>query len=215
MESALKQKFIIVAGPNGAGKSTMVDAVRARFSGIVFLNADERTKQILAENPTMETPAANLQAAQEVDAAVFANIQNGTSQIVETVLSSNKYRDAVLAAKARGFEINMAFVTNQSPELSIARVAQRVAMGGHHVDSDKIRARWNKTHEQLLWFALHVDELQVLDNSSREGHKIVFSKAADGTCVQHASAPNQYIADLMTQMTGGAAANQARLDLAS
>src|SRR3954453_19934714 len=61
------------------------------------------------------------------------------SFIVETVLSSDKYRQRVLNARAIGFSVTMVYVTLRSPELAVKRVKQRFENGGHGVPEDKIR----------------------------------------------------------------------------
>jgi predicted ABC-type ATPase len=83
--------FWIVAGPNGAGKSTLTEAGVARSAlgtDLLNLNADVRTRQILAADPA--APDATLRAAIEIDAQVAACIEQGIDFLVETVLSSDK-----------------------------------------------------------------------------------------------------------------------------
>lgn len=111
----------------------------------------------------------NLAAAQWVDAEVERCIQDGTSFLVETVLSSGKYRDDVETAKLTGFGIGMFFVSLHPPELSPKRVAERVLRGGHHVDPARAIARYHRSHEELAWFAARADMLFVVDNSSPRG----------------------------------------------
>ena len=55
----------------------------------------------------MAQSALNLRAAQEIDAEVVSLIGAGRSFVVETVLSSPKYRDNVEAAKAKGFQLSL------------------------------------------------------------------------------------------------------------
>ena len=52
-----------------------------------------------------------------------------------------------------------------SPELHIARVAQRVAQGGHPITEQKIRERWAASRLNLIRLLPHLERLQVFDNS--------------------------------------------------
>ena len=107
----------------------------------------------------------NLRAAQETDAAVERLIAAEESFVVETVLSSPKYRDDVEAAKARGFRIGLIYVSLHPPELASLRVGVRVGKGGHAVAPEKVIERYHRSHAQLSWFAARTDLLIVFDNS--------------------------------------------------
>ena len=124
----------IIAGPNGAGKSTFTNDLLANASDLLKLNADERTAALRAADANVPQRDLNLQAAREIDAEVVDCIAKGRSFLVETVLSSDKYRDDVLEAKRQGFKVALVYVSLHPPELSPDRVATRVNKGGHTVD---------------------------------------------------------------------------------
>ena len=77
---------------------------------------------------------------------------------VETVLSTDKYRNLVLAAKAR-------HVILKSADLNVERVRIRVAEGGHHFAKRKIIERRERSLQQLPWFLEHADGAWSFDNS--------------------------------------------------
>ena len=122
----------IVAGPNGAGKSTFANEFLKTLghNDLEKLNADERTARLRAAFPDAEQDDLNLLAAIEIDREVEACIAAGQSFVVETVLSSPKYRDDVLAAKAAGFTFGLIYISLFPPELSPLRVGERVAKRG-------------------------------------------------------------------------------------
>src|ERR1700722_11195742 len=95
----------LIAGPNGAGKSSFAGRFLRDLGHrhLVKLNADERTLELRRKFPDCPQHDLNLRAAIAVDRDVEACIEAGQSFVVETVLSSQKYRDDVLAAKAKGF----------------------------------------------------------------------------------------------------------------
>jgi predicted ABC-type ATPase len=161
----------IVEGPNGAGKSTFTNQVLVNLGidDLIKLNADEVTaayRAIDAETPQNEL---NLRAAQAVDSDVAGCIKSRRDFLVETVLSSGKYRDDVEAAKATGFHFGLIYISLYPPELSPARVGERVHEGGHAVDYDTAIARDHRSHQELIWFASRADYLTIFDNSAADG----------------------------------------------
>lgn len=191
----------IVAGPNGAGKSThtakLVAAAQAANPDveIIKLNADERTaelKQLFPDRPQREL---NLQAAQETDASLAKAIAGDKPAIlVETVLSSEKYKDDVLEAKAREYNIGLMFVSVYPPELILQRIETRVLRGGHNVESQKALERYTKSHANLIWFGQHADKLFILDNTSPSGPVLVATKEA-GKKLEHRAKGVNHVLD--------------------
>ena len=159
----------IIAGPNGAGKTTFTKEFLANLGkkDLIALNADDRTQKLRPKYPDKSLPEINLMAARQIDAEVADCIREGKSFLVETVLSTDKYRDDLLEAKARGFQFAFIYITIKPPELSPARIKVRVRKGGHDVDYDKAIQRWHKSHEQSLWFGEHADMFLLFDNSGR------------------------------------------------
>ena len=63
------------------------------------------------------------------DARLDEEIAAVRSVIVETVLSSDKYKRRLLAAHAAGFQVVLLYVTVRIADLNVARVATRLNMG--------------------------------------------------------------------------------------
>jgi predicted ABC-type ATPase len=113
----------------------------------------------------LKPTAANIAAVTRIYTWLEASIAAHQTIGVETVLSTEKYRALVLAAKAHGFEVRLIYVLLNSPELNIERVKLRVAKGGHHVPATKIRQRRERSLRQLPWFLKHADLAWIFDNS--------------------------------------------------
>jgi predicted ABC-type ATPase len=177
----------IVAGPNGAGKSSFAGDFLADLGhrNLVKLNADERTLQLRKRFPDAPQNELNLKAAIEIDNEVEDCIKAHVSFVVETVLSSAKYRDDVLDAKGSGFKFGLIYVSVHPPELSPQRVNVRVKKGGHAVDHDKAIERHRKSHEQFSWFAPHADILMVFDNSIKDGEPVLVASRTNGKALKH------------------------------
>jgi len=160
----------LIAGPNGAGKTTLT---REYFSGPTsdktWINPDDTTLLLRSSYKDLLVPpidTANRLGAIISDTRADHMLLTGQSFIVETVLSSDKYRQRVLNARAIGFSVTMVYVTLRSPELAVKRVKQRFENGGHGVPEDKIRERWVRSLANFLAFSRIVDSLTVWDNST-------------------------------------------------
>jgi len=122
--------------------------------------------QRICDIERLDLIAANLEAVRRIERWLYASIEAHQTVGVETVLSTAKYRDLVLAAKKRNFTIRVIYVLLSSSQLNIERVRLRVAKGGHDVPSDKIIERRQRSLDQLPWFLAQADDAWLFDNSN-------------------------------------------------
>lgn len=177
----------IVAGPNGSGKTTLVQAgpVRDLLSGIGnFINPDETAALLRRSDPGLSEEEASVRAARMTDAQVDRHIEDGNSFLVETVLSSDKYKSRVDRAIQHGYSIGLIFVVLKSPHLSVARIRQRVEQAGHDVPTAKVHSRWPKSIANLRWFAERADVAYVFDNSAI-GNPVLLAERSAGSLRWH------------------------------
>ena len=158
--------FWIVAGPNGSGKSSLYGntEIEAFDQSVWIINPDLLTQRI-QEVERLPLQEANLQAVIRIESWLEASIRAHQTVGVETVLSTDKYRRLVIAAKDRQFAIRLIFVMLSSPDLNVQRVRLRVEKGGHDVPEASIRKRWTRSLEQLPWFLEQADQAAIFDNS--------------------------------------------------
>jgi predicted ABC-type ATPase len=156
-------QFVIVAGPNGCGKSSTGSARVKQQLDITAIDPDAIVRDYRTHYPDWPDDALNLAAVLEAERRVWKAISRGESVGVETVLSSVKYLDAVNAAKARGFETVLYFVTVATADLAVERVRERVRQKGHDVPEQKIRARWPRTHQNAADLFARVDSAFAYD----------------------------------------------------
>jgi predicted ABC-type ATPase len=167
--------FWIIAGPNGSGKSTLYGSSRDAVYGNTVISDAARPFWII--NPDLlatrirsierlSLKASNVEAVKRIEAWLEASINAHQSIGVETVLSTDKYRRLVRAAKKRGFEIRLVYVILQNSTLNVERVRLRVKKGGHSVPIKKIRDRWERSLRQLPWFLRQADWALLFDNSN-------------------------------------------------
>jgi predicted ABC-type ATPase len=164
----------LVAGPNGAGKSTFVELTLAPLlPGSVFVNADEIAKQRWPANPAAHAYDAALIAA-ETRARL---IELGRSFIAETVFSHPSKLELIDTAHAAGYTVVL-HVLLIGEELAVARVAYRVAAGGHPVAENKIRERYHRLWALVADAIARCDQATVYDNSGTKGPRIVAQMSA-------------------------------------
>lgn len=159
----------VIAGPNGSGKSSLYNRTDIEGWGgsVWIINPDLLTAKIV-EQEKLALEAANLAAVQRVEAWLETSIDAYQTIGVETVLSSGKYRRLVTKAREHGFEVRMIYVVLDSAERQLERIRIRVSEGGHDVPPDKVVERRARSFAQLGWFAQHVDQLYIFDNSVGE-----------------------------------------------
>ena len=151
----------LVVGPNGAGKSTFVELVMADArTGVVFVNADVIAAELWPDDPV----AHGHDAADIAERFRKELLAVGEPFIAETVGSHPSKVHLVADARTRGYHVHV--VVLMVPEdLSVARVAARVASGGHDVPEDKIRARWHRLWDNVVAMIELADSAEVYDNS--------------------------------------------------
>jgi predicted ABC-type ATPase len=159
----------LLAGPNGAGKSQLHRSVLADRVHLEFVNADH----IAAARWPGEEVAHGHDAARAAAQRRAELLVARRSFIAETVFSHPSKLDLIRNAHARGFHAAL-YVVCVPEELSVARVANRVANGGHDVPDDKVRQRWWRLWPLLAEAVAVADTAKVYDNSSaRQPYRLV------------------------------------------
>lgn len=155
----------LVVGPNGAGKSTVVRVfIEPHTPNAVFVNADAIARERWPDSPEEHA----YEAAQIAARTRETLIEQGRSFIAETVFSHPSKLDLIRQAKAAGYTVVL-HVVLVDPDTSVARVAARVAAGGHDVPEDKVRGRHARVAPLICEAIGQVDEAFVYDNTRIDG----------------------------------------------
>lgn len=155
----MKQLWMLVGG-NGAGKSTFYHQVLQPL-GMPFINADDIAKALYPDNPE----ANSYQAARLAAQLRYEQLEAGNSFCFETVFSHPSKIDFLARAKALGYQIILVVIHVDNVSLNQARVAQRVAAGGHRVPEDKVATRIPRMLANVKIALPLCDQVRVLDNS--------------------------------------------------
>lgn len=140
------QEIIIIAGPNGAGKTSFANEfLREHRQGLVFINADEIAREIASQ----PSPAADLRAAREMLLRLDELAAANQGFAFETTLASLSYAQRIPKWQAAGYAVALMYLRLPNVEAAIARVARRVAEGGHDIPEGVIRQRFAKSADYL------------------------------------------------------------------
>jgi predicted ABC-type ATPase len=155
--------LLVLAGVDGAGKSSIGGNVMLRRAGLTWFNPDTYTRLLVQGGMTLGE--ANALAWQRGVDLLDDAIVNGHSHAFETTLGGSTIAKRIAAA-SRTHDVLMWFCGLSSPQQHIARVAARVAEGGHDIPRAKILERWVNAPLNLIDLMPHLSELRVYDNSA-------------------------------------------------
>jgi len=174
----------LVVGPNEAGKSTFVRLILAGAAPLsLFVNAD-----IIAAQRWPDYPAAHGYEAARIAAATRARlIAERRTLIAETVFSHPSELELIDAAHVAGYFVAVHALL-VPVDLTVQRVAARVAAGGHSVPEDKIRSRYTRLWPLVADAIARSDTASIWDNSHFDGPQLA-ALFADGLPIGEPSWP--------------------------
>ena len=165
---------VVLAGPNGAGRSTSASRLlRGSLSVEEFVNADTIALGLSAYRPESAAVAAGRVMLERLRhlARQRANFA------FETTLAGRGHARWLRELRETGYRAHLVFLSLLEPELAIARVAERVRQGGHHVPEEVVRRRYVAGLRNLSQLYEHiVDDWQVYDNSGLDAPRLLASR---------------------------------------
>lgn len=192
-------------GPNGSGKSSIVEKLGIRgvelgdprFRGRIavdpdtgevllpVVNPDEIARRIKDSSPDLSEAECNAMAFNESNQIrqVFGNA--GIDFAFETVGSHVSKAEFLEELKLAGYTVGVLFVSTASSDINVRRVAQRVRLGGHNVQLEKIVSRYERTMGLLPRYFAVSDYMAIYDNSidaaieSGQGPRLLLTKKND------------------------------------
>jgi predicted ABC-type ATPase len=169
---------IVLGGPNGAGKTTASRTLLAETLNLLtFVNADVIAQGLAAFNPesvAMEAGRIMLQRLEDL-------AQQRADFAFESTLSGRSYARWLASLGQAGYQIQLVYFWLASADLAVARVAERVRMGGHNIPEDTIRRRYRASIGNLfrLYFPL-AHSWKVYDNSQPDEPELIAAVEQNG-----------------------------------
>ena len=151
----------LLAGPNGAGKSTFHARVLAPATHLPFVNADEIAARRWPGDEQRHAYEASTLAAEQRTALLGER----KSFVTETVFSHVSKLDLIQAANDAGYLVTLHVVVIPV-DLAVARVVNRVEVGGHSVPEAKIRERYARLWPLVRSAIRNVEHARVYDNTN-------------------------------------------------
>jgi len=155
--------IVVLGGPNGAGKSTAAPSLlHGRLRVSEFVNADTIARGLAAFSPE----SAALDAGRIMLRRLRQLVVERRSFAFETTLASRTFAPMLVRWRAAGYVVHVVFLWLPTADLAVARVRERVRLGGHGVPVETIvrrHARGVRNFIELYRPLAH--SWRVLDNS--------------------------------------------------
>jgi predicted ABC-type ATPase len=155
--------LVILGGPNGAGKTTAAERLLPQDLNIrEFVNADEIARGLSPFNPEGSAVAAGRLMVRRMRELA----RSGQNFAFETTCAGRSHLRLLRECRALGYRLTLLFLWLPTVDVAIARVAERVASGGHSIPVDVIRRRYRAGIRNMRDFYIPaVDTYSVYDNS--------------------------------------------------
>jgi predicted ABC-type ATPase len=160
----LPPTIYVIAGCNGAGKTTFAKQfLPHEVKCLNFLNAD-----LIAQGLSpLDAKTAALKAGRLLLMEFRWFVSQRKAFAVESTLSAITYVGLLEHAKREGYRIHTHCLWLPNPAVAIARVRERVKLGGHHVPAADIRRRFGRSLSHFVQdYAFLADRWAVWDNQS-------------------------------------------------
>ena len=155
--------YTIIAGANGVGKTSLYQILKSSDDLGERINIDE----IVSEKGSWMDKLLQIKATRTAMSMLNKYIANDITFHQETTLPGNVVLKQIKKAKEKGFQIRLYFVSVESVDVALKRVEKRVTKGGHGIDENLIRKRFEAMPEQLKSILYLCDTASFYDNTVR------------------------------------------------
>src|SRR5579864_7237157 len=164
-------KAIVLAGPNGAGKTTASRTFLADSLGVTtFVNPDVIAQGLSGFDPD----SAAFEASRIMLAKLRDLADQRTDFAFETTLAARSYAAWLKSIRQSSYTVLLFYIWLESPELAVARVAQRVGTGGHNIPAATIHQRYRRSIRNFFdLYRPAVSFWRVYDNSVPQQPQLV------------------------------------------
>lgn len=164
--------FTVIAGANGVGKTSLYEILKSSDDLGERINIDE----IVQLSGSWKDKLLQIKAGRIALSMLSKYINNGTTFHIETTLPGSVVSRQIKKAKSKGFEVRLYYVGVDSVDVSLERVERRVRNGGHGIDPDTLKKRFEQMPENLREVLPLCDVASFYDNTLRF-RRLALSKA--------------------------------------
>ena len=157
-------QLYIISGCNGAGKTTASYTILPEILDCKeFVNADEIARGLSPFQPEKVAIEAGKIMLRRIDEL----LKDKTNFAIETTLASKTYKNTILSAREKGYNITLLYFWLGSVKLAKERVKNRVLEGGHNIENQTIERRYYAGIKNLFDMYLPITDMAMIyDNSS-------------------------------------------------
>jgi len=176
MMTEQRPHIIVIAGPNGSGKSTTAPSLLKGTLGVTeFVNADVIAEGLSAFQPE----GAVFHAGRVMLERIHYLAKKRVDFAFETTLASRTFAPWITDLRKIGYAFHLVFLWLPNEDFAVARVAERVRMGGHNVPKETIQRRYHAGLRNFFRLYDHLADTWFLyDNSGSEPRLIAYGEQA-------------------------------------
>lgn len=158
---------IFYGGTNGSGKTTLRAAYDDQSIDI-HIDPDQIARKINPQDPRSVDMAAGKEALRLFELALEEN----KSFTMESTLTGKSILRRMDKTASQGYHTELRYIGLASSDMNVERVHQRVARGGHSIDDDVVRKRYQESRDNLIHAAKIADRIVIWDNSGPSANSI-------------------------------------------
>jgi predicted ABC-type ATPase len=163
----------IIAGVNGAGKTTFALNYLSKITDCKrFINADLIAAGLSPLEPERELVAASRIFLQEIENCITRR----ENFAFETTLAGRGYLKLIERLHNQGWQIELLYLALPNIEMSVKRVAERVAYGGHNISITAIYRRFPRSLFNLFYQYRHRVDSCLCFMNNNEQPELIFEQ---------------------------------------
>ncbi len=148
--------YTIIGGVNGVGKSSFTGSLKAQTNNLGMI--------IDVDKITAKNGGDLIKGGKIAITKINECLNNGYSFTQETTLSGAKTEKTARIARETGYYIRLFYIGLDTLDESLERIKNRVAKGGHNINSKNVEHRFKNRFEALLKVLPYCDEAIFFDN---------------------------------------------------
>ena len=150
--------YTIIGGVNGTGKSSLTGVLKTQAHDLgMIVNVDELT--VLNGVTAIEGGRIALRRIADC-------LESGASFTQEATLAGRRTAATAATARERGYYVRLFYVSLDTAEECLSRIANRVARGGHDISNKDVLRRFTERWNALERVLPYCNEARFFDNDN-------------------------------------------------